>query len=46
MLDVLLLVVLIHIGTGSLYLRVFGDRLLKMELPISGLGLLPVRTMP
>ena len=36
----LLLVVLIHIGTGSLHLRVFGDRLLKMELPISGLGLL------
>ena len=31
---------LIHIGTGSLHLRVFGDRLLKMELPISGLGLL------
>ena len=40
LLDVLLLVVLIHIGTGSLHLRVFGDRLLKMELPISGLGLL------
>ena len=40
LLDVLLLVVLIHIGTGSLHLRIFGDRLLKMELPISGLGLL------
>ena len=40
LLDVLLLVVLIHIGTGSLHLRVFGNRLLKMELPVSGLGLL------
>ena len=40
LLDVLLLVVLIHIGTGSLHLRIFGDRLLKMELPVSSLGLL------
>ena len=31
---------LIHIGTGSLHLRIFGNRLLKMELPVSGLGLL------
>ena len=40
LLDVLLLVVLIHIGTGSLHLRIFGDRLLKMKLPVSGFGLL------
>ena len=40
LLDVLLLVVLVHVGAGSLHLRVFGDRLLKMELPVSGLGLL------
>ena len=30
----------VHIGAGSLHLRIFGDRLLKMELPVSGLGLL------
>ena len=40
LLDVLLLVVLVHVGAGSLHLRVFGNRLLKMELPVSGLGLL------
>ena len=31
---------LVHIGAGSLHLRVFDDRLLKMELPVSGLSLL------
>ena len=27
---------LIHIGTGSLHLRIFGDRLLKVKLPVCG----------
>lgn len=40
LLDVLLLVMLVHVGAGGLHLRIFGDRLLKMELPVSGLGLL------
>ena len=30
----------VHISTGSFHLRVFSDRLLKMELPVCGFRLL------